>query len=270
MLGHVRDLSIPIVTITGVVHLVRGALVDAAVFLAVAAALAVDGTADRGRVPRPAGPTTAGHTPAGPLQAGPLQAGPLQAGPTPAGSTPGGPTAAGPTRAGPTAAGPEQGSEPLLVPPSALAGSALVALLLAAGGRFNLAMTIVVAALGVSWLVTAWPQPARPQVTGPQVTGPQVTGPQPVWPQPTEPARDPPAGHLAAWPWAAAALGWCLVELVSFLHEVGRDTSSVDHPTFSSLIGPVLDNRLVLWLALTGWLAGGYALVRIARRAARG
>ena len=172
-----RDLSVPIVTITGVVHLVRGAEVDAVVFLAVAAALLADA---RFACSRPSRPRAV-----------------------------------------------------LLV-------SGLAALVLAWGGRFNLALTLVAVALGVVVVATAWPQPVG------------------------QPTREP--TERLAWPWAVAALAWCLLELTSFLHELAAGASIPAHPTFSSLIGPVLDNRIVLWLAIAGWLAGGVALVRMARQ----
>ena len=210
-----RDLSVPIVTITGVVHLVRGAEVDAVVFLAVAAALLADA---RFACSRPSRPRAVISAPRVEGTAGSQLESPAPQFEGAAGSPP----------------------RRRLAPPAVLLVSGLAALVLAWGARFNLALTLVAVALGVVAVATAWPQPVG------------------------QPTREP--TERLAWPWAVAALAWCLLELTSFLHELAAGASIPAHPTFSSLIGPVLDNRIVLWLAIAGWLAGGVALVRMARQ----
>lgn len=182
------DPALVLLAVTGIVHVIRGAPVDAAIFLGVAAALAATEL----------------------------------------------------IKPDPVATQPRQfPNRPLFV----LAGSVLFGI--AVGwAQFSVFSETVLIVVGVLALLAVWRQ-GEPNPTA------------------TPPVR---YGALA---WVALALTWCGWELVSFVHEVNVDDVSIGHPTMSDIVEPLLSHQYVRWLALTAWIAAGYGLVRIGRRAAR-
>jgi len=175
-----------LLTVTGVVHVIRGAPLDAVIFLGVAAALIVT------ELVRPAPVTSPQQLP----------------------------------------------NRPLLV----LAGSVVfgVAVGWTQFGVFSETMLIVV---GVLALLAVWRQGDA------------------------NPPESPPV-RWGALAWVALALAGCGWEVVSFVHEVNVDDVSIGHPTLSDIVEPLLSQQYVRWIVLTAWIAAGYGLVRVGRRAA--
>lgn len=89
-----------------------------------------------------------------------------------------------------------------------------------------------------------------------------------VWRQGEPNPLESPPVRWGALAWVALALAGCGWEIVSFVHEVNVDDVSIGHPTLSDMVEPLLAHQYVRWMALTAWIAAGYGLVRVGRRAA--
>jgi hypothetical protein len=87
------------------------------------------------------------------------------------------------------------------------------------------------------------------------------------WRDPSLPADRPVPRR--AWVWSAVALSWCGWELLSFVFEQAAGGLSLTHPTMSDLVDPLLTNRWVQAIAITGWFAAGVAMLRAAAAARR-
>jgi hypothetical protein len=130
-------------------------------------------------------------------------------------------------------------AEPLRVPGLAVAAAGLLVL---AFGRDSVPVAVAVSAIGLAALFAEWRDPSLPSD-------------RPV------PRR--------AWVWSAVGLSWCVWEFVSFVYEQAAGGLSLTHPTMSDLVDPLLTNRLVQAVAITGWLAAGLAMLRAAAAARR-
>jgi hypothetical protein len=71
-----------------------------------------------------------------------------------------------------------------------------------------------------------------------------------------------PTGARRAWPWAVVAVSICLIELASFVQQPDLRTGSVEHPTLSVLIDPLLASPVARGVAIAAWLLGGCLLLR--------
>jgi hypothetical protein len=79
------------------------------------------------------------------------------------------------------------------------------------------------------------------------------------------PGRLPPARHVdprGAALWLGLFLAFCVWELAAFVHQPSSTVGSWDHPTLSVLADPVLASHPARSLALFGWLAMGWSLLR--------
>lgn len=129
--------------------------------------------------------------------------------------------------------------EPFHVPGFAVVAAGLLVL---AFGRDSVPVAVAVSAIGLVALFAEWRDPSLP-------------ADRPVPPR--------------AWLWSAVALSWCGWELLSFVYEQAAGGLSLTHPTMSDLVDPLLVNRWVQALAITGWLAAGLAMLRAAATARR-
>ncbi|GAB3893813.1 hypothetical protein GCM10029964_071200 [Kibdelosporangium lantanae] len=85
--------------------------------------------------------------------------------------------------------------------------------------------------------------------------------------EPSLPVDRPVPGR--SWVWAAVGLSWLAWEFVAFVYEQAAGGESVDHPTMSDLVEPMLSNRVVQAVAITAWLTAGLAMLRAAAAARR-
>jgi hypothetical protein len=77
---------------------------------------------------------------------------------------------------------------------------------------------------------------------------------------PAVPAREvDPRGAVL---WLALFLGFCAWELEAFVQQPSPTEGSWDHPTLSVLADPVLASHPARSLALLGWLAMGWSVLR--------
>lgn len=71
-----------------------------------------------------------------------------------------------------------------------------------------------------------------------------------------------PVGVTGWWAWLVALLLLALWELTNFLLQPDPMTSSVDHPTLSDVVTPLLQTRVDVFVVLVLWSASGVWLVR--------
>jgi hypothetical protein len=130
-------------------------------------------------------------------------------------------------------------SEPFRVPDIAVVAAGLLVL---AFGRDSVPVAVAISAIGLAALFAEWRDPSLP-------------------PDRPVPRR--------AWVWSAVGLSWVVWEFVAFLYEQAAGGLSLTHPTMSDLVDPLLTNRVVQMVAITGWLAAGLAMLRAAAAARR-
>lgn len=91
-----------------------------------------------------------------------------------------------------------------------------------------------------------------------------------VWrpgPGPTADADQPAPPRW--WLWPTLGVGVCLVELSTLFYQPAPRVDSVDHPSISTVVEPLLNAWPSRGLALWLWLLGGWWLVRRVRAWAR-
>jgi hypothetical protein len=130
-------------------------------------------------------------------------------------------------------------AEPFRVPGIAVVVTGLLVL---SFGRASVPVVVAISAIGLVALYAEWRDPSLP-------------ADRPV------PRR--------TWMWAAVGVSWLAWEFVSFVYEQGAGGLSLTHPTMSDLIDPLLTNRILQTVAITGWLAAGLAMLRAAAAARR-
>jgi hypothetical protein len=130
-------------------------------------------------------------------------------------------------------------AEPFRVPGFAVVAAGLLVL---AFGRDSVPVAVAISVIGLVALFAEWRDPSLP-----------VDRPVPQ----------------RAWVWSGVALAWCAWELLSFVFEQAAGGLSLTHPTMSDLVDPLLANRWVQAVAITGWFAAGLAMLRAAAAARR-